>query len=154
MKECLEEVMPNFNVCVPELISDLRCSWIGFAPYNSFEKEEFDDMSVYALISFNNDLIDFQIKVIKFIINHPIYKQHAILRNEQYRFELFKVARKDNALLEEMYGYYLNAINSICGLTSVPRDIVEQEIGCHYLGNPKLFFELLDFSILQGKVYE
>lgn len=154
MKECLQNTLPRHTEFLPQMVSDLRCSWIGFMPFNSFEAMAFERMSLYSLIAYNNDLVDFQIDVIKFIINHPIYKQHAILRDEKYRFELFKVARKNPDLLAELYGYYMEAVSDVCGIESLPRDILESEIGCHFLHHPKVFFELLNFSILQGKIHE
>jgi hypothetical protein len=154
MKEYLQDTLPNHTEFLPQMVSDLRCSWIGFMPFNSFEKDFLEKMSLYSLIEYNNDLINFQIDVIEFIINHPIYKQHAVLRDERYRFELFKVARKNPDLLAELFAYYMEAVSDICGIESLPRDILESEIGCHFLYHPKIFFELLSFYILQGKIHE
>jgi hypothetical protein len=154
MKECIEEVIPKFNVGVSRMVSDLRCSWLGFIPLNTFEKIVYEDLSLYGLIIFNNDLVNFQTEVIKFITEHQSYRQHALLRNERYRFQYFKDIRKDPDALEAAYQHYMNAVTDVCMISSLPRDIVELEIGCHFLYHPDLFFELLEFSILKGTIHE
>jgi hypothetical protein len=154
MKECLSIIIPKFNVSTGKLISDSTCSWLGFLPFNVFERTAFEHLSVYGLILFNNEMINFQKSVIQSILNHRIYKQHALLRDNRYRFDLFKQSRKDSLELSDKYRQYMDAILEISSMTSVPRDLIEEDIGVHFLYDPNLFFELLSFSILKGEVYE
>jgi len=154
MHDCEQEVLPNFNTAVGTMVSDLRCSWIGFVPLNIFERTYYDDMSLYSLILFNNDLIDFQIAVIKFISEHKIFKQHSMIRNDRYRFEYFKDCRNDPVRLADAFISYMESIRESSFLDRIPRDILEEQIGCHYLYHPDVFFELLEFSKLKGEIYE
>lgn len=154
MNDCMQDIIPKYNVNVGRIVSDMRCSWIGFEPHNMYDKEEYKDFSVYSLIVYNNEIIDFQSEVIHAVVNHTIFRQQAFLRDEWYRFETLKAVRKDRELLNESYQYYMKAIHDTCGLMSIPRDLLENNIGAHFLYHPDLFFELLEFSILKGEVYE
>lgn len=158
MDECVKEIFPFYNIDerrpFGHLVSDLRCSWLGFVPFDIFDIASFESMTADELISFNEELINFQTDVINFITSHRIYKQHSLLRNQIYKFEYFKEARKDPDALSDAYAYYMDAIKDACMLTSISRDILEMEIGCHFLHYPELFSELLSISILQGNVYE
>ncbi|HEY6435262.1 MAG TPA: hypothetical protein VIY47_01615, partial [Ignavibacteriaceae bacterium] len=151
MEDCLREIAPNFNIVAGQLISDTTCSWLGFIPYNVFERMAYEDLNLNELIIFNNEMLNFQKEVIQFICNHKIYKQHAILRDDRYRFDLFKQFRNDPDKLAEGYRYYLDSINDICVVSSLPRDLLEEDIGVHFLREPELFFGLLEFSILKGE---
>lgn len=111
-------------------------------------------MTIVELIAFNNELINFQIDVVKFITQHKIFRQHSLLRDAMYKYNYFKKCRKDPDALADAYHYYIEAIHDGCMLTAISRDLLEMEIGCHFLHHPDLFFQLLDFSILQGSVYE
>lgn len=158
MEDCIDTIFPHFDLGAYKpfghLTTDLRCSWLGFVPFDIFEQDIFDRMSIPQLIFFNNELITFQSEVVKFITQHKIYKQHSLLRNYSYKFDYFKQFRKDPDALTEAYNYYMEAIRDACLLTSISRDLVEMEIGCHFLYHPDLFFQLLDFSILQGMIYD
>lgn len=151
--DALKEAAPKYPDKICRIVSDMRCSWVGFEPHNMYDKDVYKDLSVYSLIIYNNEIIDFQTEIIKLITNHPLYRQHALLRDEWYRFEEFKIIRKDRDLLSEKYHYYMKALKDISGLVSIPRDILESNIGTHFLYHPDLFFELLEFSILKGDVY-
>lgn len=153
MSECIRDVIPLFSENTGLMTTDGTCSWIGFVPHNSYDKEVYKDMSVYSLILYNNEIIDFQIKVIEYISNHKVFRQHAIMRDNYYRFDYFKDLRKNRAALAEAYQYYMDAIHEICLLDSLPRDMIEEQIGCHFNYQPDLFFELLEFSILKGEIY-
>lgn len=157
MSDCVDIVFPKFNVTDKKpfgyLTTDLRCSWLGFVPFNIFEQEIFDDMTIPELIDFNNELINFQVDVVKFLTQHKVFRQHAILRDAMIKFNYFKEVRQDPDALADAYQYYMEAIRDACLLETVPRDLIEMEIGCHFLHNPDLFFQLLNFSILQGTVY-
>lgn len=154
MKDCVREVIPKYNTSAGNMCSDTRCDWLGFMPFDVFEREVYRYLSIYDLILFNNELVDFQEEVIKFISNHKIFKQHAIVRGEQYRFDLFKASRKDSVALSDLFSYYVDAVKETSLVGGIPRDIVEQDIGCHYLYHPEVFFELLEFSILRGDICE
>jgi hypothetical protein len=158
MEECIDTIFPKYNIAERRpfgtLITDLRCSWLGFVPFDIFDVEIFDNMSIAELIKFNNELIQFQTDVVEFISQHKIFKQHTLLRNEGFRFNYFKRIRKDPDALTDAYMYYMEAIGDACMLTAISRDVLELEIGCHFLGNPDLFSQLLEISILQGNVYE
>lgn len=154
MNECIEKVIPKYNVNVGRMVSDMRCSWLGFEPHNMYDKDVYKHFRPIELVIYNNEIIDFQTEIVKTVSTHPIYIQHALIRDTWYRFETFKAIRKDRVLLEEKYHSYMKSIREISGVTSIPRDILEDEIGTHFLYHPDLFFELLEFSILKGDVYE
>lgn len=152
MEECEDKVVPYFHVGTNNMISDMRCNWLGFVPYNIFEKELYENLTVDGLIVFNNELIDYQIAVVEFITSHKLYIQHAMLRDDKYRFEFFKNIRKDPELLADAYVYYMEAMHDVGLLPVLPRNILEEQIGCHFLYHPDLFFELLEFSVLKGEI--
>jgi hypothetical protein len=154
MAECVKEIASKYAPNIARMVSDMRCSWLGFEPHNMYDKDAYKDLNVYGLVYLNNELIDFQVEVVKIVSNHPIYRQHAFVRDDWYRFESFKAVRKDRELLEEKFHYYMTSIKEISCILSLPRDILESCIGMHFLYHPDLFFELLEFSILKGDVYE
>jgi hypothetical protein len=152
MNECIEEVVPKFNTGMTQLVADTTCSWLGFSPYNVFEREAYENLSQYSMIVFNNELIDYQKAVVSFLVSHRLFRQHSMLRDEDFRFKFFKALRNDSNALSDAYFFYLEAAKETCLVSEFPRDILEKDIGCHFLKYPDLFFELLDFSILQGVV--
>jgi len=152
MEECIEEIVPLYDIYAGQMVSDNKCSWLGFVPFNAFEKVLYEKLSSYSLVLFNNELINFQIKVIEFIIEHEIFKKHAILKDKRYRFNFFKSVRKNSVALCNAYRYYLDAIHEIEELDSISTDKLEEDIGCHFLYQPDLYFELLEFSILKGEI--
>jgi hypothetical protein len=154
MNECLYELCDSFNSSMPRIVSDMRGDWIGFMPYNSFEQYEIEQLSLYGMILFNNELINFQIDVAKFITQHRAYRQHAITRDRNYRFNLFKTIRKSPDDLDDAFQYFIAAIKETTGLPKVPRSYVEECVGTHYLHYPELFFELMEFYTLKGLIYE
>ena len=154
MQDCLNNVIKRYNFSPGLLVSDMRCSWLGFVPYNTFERKSYEGLSAYSLVLFHNELIDYQNEVIDFISNHKIFLQHSILRNESYRFYKFKKIRKNRDELMDTYRFYLDACREVSLIAAMPRDILEEQIGCHFLYHPDLFFELLEISILKGEIYE
>lgn len=154
MEDAIAEISPRYNDSVGTMITDMCCSWIGFVPHNMYDKEIYKDLSTYGLILYNNEIVDFQVDIINFITNHKIFKQHAILRDDLYRFDVFKKIRTDRHLLEDAYRYYMDSIHYICGVGSIPRDMLEEQIGCHFLREPDLFFELVAFSKLTGEIVD
>lgn len=152
MNDCISAVTPNFNEHVGNMTTDGTCSWVGFVPHNVYDKEVYKELSTYGLIIFNNEIIDFQIKVAEFVTSHHIFRQHAFMRDDWYRFATMKAIRKDRAALAEAYRYYMDAVHEISLVNTISRDLLEEQIGCHYLYHPDLFFELLEFSILKGEV--
>ena len=152
MKECIETVASKYSYDFGTMISDTRCSWLGFVQFNIFEKIEYEDLDKMEQIDFNNQLIEYQIEVVKFVTQHKIFLQHSLLRDDSYRFKYFKIKRKDRDLLYDAYHYYIDAIKEVGMISKIPRQLVEEQIGCHYLHHPDLFFELLEFSILKGNI--
>lgn len=152
MNDCENDVFPKFPKQKDMMITDPTCSWLGFVPHNFYDKEEYKNLSIYDMIIFNNELIDFQIEVVKFITNHRIFKQHAIIRDDVFRFNYFRNIRKDRDALEEGYQLLVDSVIDIHEVSTIPQRLVEESIGCHFLHNPDLFFELTEFSILKGRV--
>jgi hypothetical protein len=151
--EGLEQIAPKYNEHTGNLITDMRCDWIGFVPFNIFDKAILDDMSIYSLIIFNNELVDFQVELIDFILKHPCYRHHAFLHDRDYRYGMLKAIRHDPVALAEAYIYYMDAVVAVNGLRSIPTLFPEETIGCHYLHHPEVFFELTEFYILKGMLY-
>lgn len=154
MVECLAQINPKYELYMGNLITDLRCSWIGFVPFNSFEMEVCVLLSREELVEYNNLLVGFQTDVIRFIVNHKYFLQHSLLRNSDYRFQYFKVIRNQPLELSDAFSYYINAIIDTTGLTMISRIELEEQVGCHYLQHPDIFFELLEFYKLKGIIYE
>jgi len=153
MQECTDTICPRYNIIV-NMQSDNRCDWLGFSPFNVFEKVLLDDLDLYRLMLFNNELVDFQTDVIQFISTHKSFLDHSLIRNNDYRFKFYKNRRKDPAALSDAFHCYIEAINNTTGITSISRNFVEEYIGCHYLNYPEIFFELLNFYTLKGRIYE
>jgi hypothetical protein len=154
MRECVEEITPRYNISVGNMMSDSRCDWLGFVPFNTFDKAAYENLSLYSLLIFNNELVEFQTDVVRFILQHKTFLQHSLMRNDDYRFDYFKVRRKDSIALGNAFSYYLECVAGTCGITTLPRRLVEEYIGCHYLRHSDLFFELLDFYKLKGNIYD
>jgi hypothetical protein len=152
MGECIEKIAPKYNIGVSNLVSDGRCSWLGFLPANIFERVVYEDLSTYGLVIFNNEVVGFQEEVVEYVINHKIYKQHSLTRNDRYRFEYLKSIRQDKNALEDVYWQYINAIKDTVQIHCIPRDIIEEDLGCHFLYHPDLFFELIAFTKLKGEL--
>ena len=154
MADCIEEVAPRYNIFTGTMVSDARCSWLGFLPFNTFDKAIYDGMDLYSLIIYNNELIDFQIDIIKFISQNKIFKQLSFLRNSHYRFDHLKSIRNNPSDLYDIFHYYIDSIYDTTGINTIPRQHIEEQIGCHYLHHPDVFFELLEFYKLKGVIYE
>ena len=142
------------NTSMGTLITDGRCSWLGFTPLNIFDRAMYEDRTVEELIVLNNDLVLFQGQILDFISTHKLFLQHSFMRNNRYRYALMKTVRKDPIALENMFEFYLTASKETSLLLQIPKDILEEQLGCHFLHYPDLFFELLAFSTLKGDLYE
>lgn len=154
MGEAEQQIIPKFTGNIVEIISDNRCDWIGFVPFNNFDRYYYETLCIEDLITFNNNLIDYQISIVKFLVNHQDYRYHAMVRDEWYRYNFFKKIRKNPIALASAFQYYVDSVMGSSGVNSVPRDIIEQMIGCHYLYHPDVFFESLNFNVLKGTVHE
>jgi hypothetical protein len=154
MEECLRELLPKYNTFMPNLVSDTRCDWLGFLPFNCFEKDELKDLSIYSLILFNNEMVKFQTEVVRFIATHKSFLQHSLIRNDEYRFKYYKDRRKDPVALSEAFQYYIESVKDTTGIESIPQSFVEEFIGCHFLHHPETFFELMNFFTLKGNIYD
>lgn len=136
------------------IVSDLRADWIGFLPFNTFESEAYNHLGLNSLVLFNNNLVNFQIYLIERITKHKLFLQHSFLRNNDYRFQYFKAIRHDPVKLEDAFRFYVNAVKDTIQITEISRNELENQIGCHYLNHPDIFFELLEIFKLKGIVYE
>lgn len=154
MLECIKVASENHAVGMNGVVADMTCEWFGFKPYNVFERVVFEDLTTHGLIIFNNELINYQISVLTLIQCHPLYLGHAFLRDDQYRFDFFKSIRNNPEKLLDTFHYFISTINNISGIKTIPRSLVEEMIGCHYLHYPDIFFEALGFHLLSGKIYE
>lgn len=154
MNECLTTLAPKYSIDIIKMTTDMRCDWLGFMPFNVFERTVYEDLSHHGLIIFNNDLIDFQIAVVEFISKNKWFLQHSITRNKEYRFNEFKLARNNPDKLYELFHYIITSLQNISKLEGVSRQYIEELIGCHYLYHPDIFFELLEFYKLKGQIYE
>ena len=153
MAECIDQIAPKYSSIPANMISNGNCSWLGFTPFNVFERAAYEDLNTHELIAFNNDLIGFQTAVISFIANHKSYKAHSLLRNDTYRFEYYKAIRHNPIALEDAFHYFIESVKDTTEHDVVPLEYLEECIGCHYLHHPEIFFELLNFYILKGSIY-
>lgn len=154
INDCKSSIPSEFTGNLVDIISDNRCDWFGFIPFNVFNREYYKNFCIEDLIIFNNNLIDYHIKFVEAFSNHKNYKHHSFVRDERYRYNFFKNIRHNPVALSDAFQYYIESAIDTSGLKSIPRDIVDQMIGCHYLYHPDVFFELLEFNILKGTVYE
>lgn len=152
MKECIEEVLPRYESSVGNMVSDCQCSWIGFVPFNVFDKVIYEELSADSLIRFNNELINFQIDVVEFISRYKSFRSHSLLRNDTYRFKYYKEIRHNTEKLSDAFHYYMDSIKDTSGLEIIPQGFIEESIGCHYLHHPEIFFEILNFYKLKGSI--
>lgn len=152
LDECVEKISTKYNIGMVNIISDMRCSWLGFMPHDVFEKVIYENLSLYGMVLFNNEIISFQEEIVESVVNHKIYKQHSLTRNDRYRFSYLKSIRNDADALEAAYWQYLNAIHETIQIQQIPRDIIEEDLGCHFLHHPDLFFELLSITKLKGNL--
>lgn len=152
--ECTEtaESSPRFNII--EIVSDLRCDWIGFLGFNTFDKLNFETLSKTELIDFNNEIIDYQVDVLTNLSKHPVYRSYRIVRDLEYRYNYFKAIRKNPIALGHAFQYYIDALMVTSELNTIAADVIEEMIGHHYLYYPEVFFESLNFNILRGSIYE
>jgi glutaredoxin-related protein len=154
MKDCQSAIRSPFTGFTVSLISDRHADWFGFEPFNVFDKMFYNDLCVEDLVYFNNKLIEYQTEIVKFVASHKIFRNHLILRDRYFRFDYFKTRRKDPVALSESFQYYMDAICDVMGLSHIPRDVIEEDVGCHFLHHPSVFFELLEFYKLKGQINE
>jgi hypothetical protein len=152
LDECIDKIAPKYNIGMIDMTSDMRCSWLGFVPFDLFNRDIYEKLSMYGMILYNNEVVAFEEEVVQFVVDHKLFKQHSLTRNERYRFEYLKSIRQDSEALEDAYWQYLHAIQEITQIREIPRDIIEEDIGCHFLYHPALFFELLSITKLKGEL--
>lgn len=152
--ECLQKLEPTYGNLQCNLVTDMRGDWFAFMPYNTFEKAIFENLDNYGLIAFNNHLCNFQVEMVKSIRAHKTYQQHLILKDTNYRYDLFRNARKNPAALTELFHNVIDSLEGTLGIITYPRQIIEEMVGCHFLYHPDTFFELLEFYTLKGMIYE
>lgn len=150
--ECIDKIVPKYNIGMIDMTSDMRCSWLGFLPFDILNRDIYEDLSTYGLILYNNEVISFEEEIVQYIVDHKLFRQHSLTRNDQYRFEYLKSIRQDPDALEDTFWQYLTAIHEITQIQEIPRDIIEQDLGCHFLYHPTLFFELLSITKLKGEL--
>jgi hypothetical protein len=155
-EDCFNELVPRFerHITIPKIVTDYRGDWFGFAPYNAFERGDYENRDLYQLILYNNSMIDFQTDVVKFVTQHACYRAHELCRNDQYRYRVFKQIRNQSGPLEDLTRQFLDALKYTSGMERFPRELIEQSVGVHFLQHPSLFFELMDFYSLQGTIYD
>jgi hypothetical protein len=154
LADIVDSISPKHHSGCGVLVSDVRCSWVGFMPFNEFDRQIYDGLDIQGLIDFNNDLIGFQTEIIDAVSTCDLYLKHALLRDDRYRYNYFRKLRMDPAALTEGFLYYISAVKDAASMTCIPRELLEEQIGCHFLYNPSIFFELLNFSILDGSIHE
>lgn len=152
VNQSLELIKPKYEIPVYNIVSDMRCSWIGFMSMNAFEREQYENLSLYNLIAYNNEIVCFQEELIQSITSQKSFVQHAITRDKEYRYDYFKSIRNDRTELEAAFSEFVDAIKDTIMIRSIPLYLIEDSIGCHYLNCPDLFFELVSFSILKGDI--
>lgn len=153
MAECVSYVAPKYNPSAGNIISDAQCSWIGFSPFNVFERSVYEDLSTYGLIIFNNELVSFQTDIVTYISQHKSYRAHSLLRDDYYRFDYYSAMRHNPAALEDGFHFFMESVKDTIGLPWVSVKYLEESIGCHYLHYPEVFFELQSFYTLKGAIY-
>lgn len=154
--ECYADLIPRFErqITIPRTVSDFRADWFGFETFNLFDQTALEGLDAYQMIVFNNSLIDFQIDMVRFVVQHPHYRAHQLCRDDSFRYARFKQARQNPDSLEDLTKEYLDSLKITTGMLSFPREIIEQSIGMHFLNHSSLFFELMDFYSLQGTIYD
>jgi hypothetical protein len=150
MNECIEHFEGMRSQYYFDVISDFRGNWIGFIPFGTIDTT----LGVEQLIQYNNGLINFQTAIVKFIVSHTCFQQHAVLRDDNYRYEYLKKLRHNPDDLSDFFHYYIDAIYSTTGINMVFRKHLDIQISCHYLYYPEIYFELLTLYTLRGIIFE
>lgn len=150
--DCLNIIKPPLAPEYCSMISDPGCNWIGFKKYNDFTCLRLQETVPDHLVEFNETLVEYQSDVAQFISNHCLFKQHEIIRDDVYRYNTFSALKDDREQLYDAFQYTMESLLNTSGVSPIPLSIVEAMIGCHYLRHPDIFFELVDFNILQGNI--
>lgn len=155
MEDCTKHVHPKYNNYITgHTFTDTSYSWLGFEKQYTFYNDTFRDYDLESLITYNNEISHFQTEVIRYISSHELFLKYSIVHNFQYRYKYFNERKKDPVALSDAFHYYINAVTTPLGIFKVPKHLIEENIGCYYLHHPDVFFELLDFYILRGNIYE
>jgi hypothetical protein len=152
MEDVINSVQASSMYIRCNIVTDTQLNWIGFLPYNIFETVDFDSLSNYGLIVFNNNLIKIQTDIISKVISHKRFLEHAILRDSSYRYNFFRSIRHDENILSDAFHSYMDAFAAAGIVSHIPIEMIEQDIGSHFLRHPDLFFELMNFYTLKGMI--
>jgi hypothetical protein len=121
-------------------------------PYNIFERSVYENLSTEDLINFNNNICNFQIDIVQSILDNANYKHHLLIKDKNYRYDFFKLKRKNKEDLIDGFHYLLESLNELYPYDTYPIQFIEELIGSHFLYYPDTFFELIDFYTLKGKI--
>jgi hypothetical protein len=135
------------------------CTFLTFHELDMHTMADLNCSRIEDLTLFNNRLIDYQTSLIERVVQQPVFTRNLLVYNSDYRFGVFKAARECPDQLSELFQTYIDCLLEarvpMAPLTAVvPMWMVEQEIGCHFLGKPGLFYELVGFNVLKGNINE
>lgn len=152
VEDCVNAVTLSGLILMQEIVTDFRADWIGFMPIDMEHTMRYSVYTVGEAISMNHNIVRFQYEFLQNLYKHPLAQQNCLLNDRDYRYWYFKQRTGNTDQLIEAYHYYMQGIHTILGISRISRDIVNMDIGCHYLSNPELFEELLNFSKLKGEI--
>lgn len=150
--DCIQQINNEGLYTIQDIITDNRGDWMGFIPLDLEHTIRHKISTVGHAIRVNNQTIEFQKLFIEKLYHHPLVKQSALLYDSDYRFWYFKKCRGDRTKLSDAFRLYLDSVINILDMTCVNKDSVEMDIGCHFLHDPELFNELVNFSKLKGEI--
>lgn len=135
-----------------DIFTDHRCSWFGFEPLWPINTSYLDDMSLEELNTYQEQLVDYQIDVITHVQNHPLIFKYFLTRDSEFRFDYLKSKRENIDELTNGFWEYVTASMEISRFPYVFKDILEKEIGCHFIDHSSIYHELLLVLKLKGQI--
>lgn len=155
----LEAIMSDVNVPKP-VHNELILNFYSDKSWDSIYIETFNgtvsDIINYSpaiLKSIYDEMIEYQRNIINQIINHAIFKRNALIFYEPYRHDRFLNIRNNTESLCDLARYYIESMHSTYNVFAT-EEIIEKEIGYHFLKFPDLYFELITFYKLKGMIHE
>ena len=148
--DCQIDCMSKFGSHLGDIVTDNRCSWFGFVPLDPITSNWLTLFTISELNYYYNCMVAYQTAVIEYIQGHQKFFKYALTRDDDFRFAYMKAQRNHTDQLIDTFWLYVNAKIEINKIPYVFRDIVEIQIGCHYMKCGTEFIQQLEILQLKG----